>query len=46
MAGIDELENSQTHFNLRLNLVEHLWAMKGLHQFDWKTSPMKLHFVQ
>jgi hypothetical protein len=29
MQNNQEIENSQTHFNLRLDLVEHLLAMKG-----------------
>jgi len=31
MEGTSELENSQTHLNMILDLVKHLWAMKGLH---------------
>jgi len=32
MQGTQKIENSCTHFNLRSNLVEHLWAMKGFNQ--------------
>jgi hypothetical protein len=31
MEGASELENFQTQLNMKLDLVEHLWAMKGLH---------------
>ncbi len=34
MQGNKELKNSQTHFNLRFDLIEHLWAMKGFDQLD------------
>jgi hypothetical protein len=29
MQNIQEIQNSQTHFNLRSDLVEHLLTMKG-----------------
>jgi hypothetical protein len=31
MEGTSEFENFQTHLNMILDLVEYLWAMKGLH---------------
>ncbi len=31
MEGISKLENTHTHLTLKSNLVEHLWAMNGLH---------------
>jgi hypothetical protein len=34
MQGNKELKNSQTHFNLRFDLIKHLWTMKGLDQLD------------
>jgi hypothetical protein len=30
LAGTIELENRDTHFNLRGDLIEHLWRLKGL----------------
>jgi hypothetical protein len=30
LAGSIELENSDTYFNLRSDLIEHLWRLKGL----------------
>jgi hypothetical protein len=30
LAGTIELENRDTHFNLRGDLMEHLWKLKGL----------------
>jgi hypothetical protein len=38
MEGTSELENSQTHFNMKLNLVEHLWVMKGYNNCFKKIS--------
>jgi hypothetical protein len=29
VANTIELENSDTHFGLRGDLIEHLWAVKG-----------------
>jgi hypothetical protein len=29
VAGTEQLENIEQHYNLRGNLVEHLWTLKG-----------------
>jgi hypothetical protein len=33
VAGTEQLENIEQHYNLREDLVEHLWILKGLSMY-------------